>query len=79
MDDQNLLDLVESTDEETPSLSDKYESIILSVDDIMIAETRKEKSLGNLAKKFVDLLKNTPNGVININEVVDLHFYFFVS
>lgn len=79
MDDQNIMDLVESSDEETPSLSDKYESKVLSDEDMIIGKGRQEKSLGNLATKFTDLLRNSPDGVMHLNKVIDLHSYFFVS
>ncbi|VVC32066.1 E2F/DP family, winged-helix DNA-binding domain,E2F transcription factor, CC-MB domain,Winged helix- [Cinara cedri] len=68
MDDQNLIDLVESSDEETPSLSDKYESKILTVEDMLLGKGRQEKSLGNLATKFAELLRNSPDGVMHLNK-----------
>lgn len=71
MDDQNLIDLVESSDDETPSLSDKFESKILSVEDMLLGKGRQEKSLGNLATKFADLLRNSPDGVMHLNKVID--------
>lgn len=67
MDDQNLMDLVESSDEETPSFSK-----LLSVEDMLLGKGRQEKSLGNLATKFADLLRNSPDGVMHLNKVIYL-------
>lgn len=64
MDDQNLMDLVESSDDETPSLAK-----IMSVEDIL-GKGRQEKSLGNLATKFANLLRNSPDGVMHLNRVL---------
>lgn len=69
MDDQNTVDLVESSDEETQSLTK-----ILSVEDMLLGKGRQEKSLGNLATKFADLLRNSPDGVMHLNKVIN----FFV-
>jgi len=63
MEDQNIIDLVESSDEETPSLTK-----ILSVEEILLGKGRQEKSLGNLATKFADLLRNSPDGVMHLNK-----------
>lgn len=79
MDDQNIMELMESSDEETPSLPDKYESKILSDEDMPLGKGRQEKSLGSLAAKFAELLRNSPDGVMHLNTVVDLHSYLFVS
>lgn len=65
-----MMDLVESSDEETRSLSDKYGSKILSVEDMLSGKGRQEKSLGNLATKFADLLRNSPDGVMHLNKVI---------
>lgn len=69
MDDQNIMDLVESSDEESPSLSK-----ILSVEDMLLGKGRQEKSLGNLATKFADLLRNSPDGVMHLNKVIYMLF-----
>lgn len=69
MDDQNLLDLVESSDDDTQSLSDKYSSKLLTVEDMLLGKGRQEKSLGNLATKFAELLRNSPDGVMHLNKV----------
>lgn len=61
MDDQNMMDLVESSDDESPSLTN-----IMSVEDIL-GKGRQEKSLGNLATKFANLLRNSPDGVMHLN------------
>lgn len=74
MDDQNLMDLVESSDEETPS--DKYESKILSVEEMLLGKGRQEKSLGNLATKFAELLRNSPDGVMHLNKVNHNYFIY---
>jgi len=73
MDDQNIMDLVESSDEESPSLSK-----ILSVEDMLLGKGRQEKSLGNLATKFADLLRNSPDGVMHLNKVIDFLLLFFL-
>lgn len=78
MDDQNTVDLVESSDEETQSLTK-----ILSVEDMLLGKGRQEKSLGNLATKFADLLRNSPDGVMHLNKVisffsVNLHVLVFI-
>jgi len=65
MDDQNIMDLVESSDEESPSMSK-----ILSVEEMLLGKGRQEKSLGNLATKFADLLRNSPDGVMHLNKVI---------
>lgn len=66
---QNIMDLVESSDEESPSLSK-----MISVEDILLGKGRQEKSLGNLATKFADLLRNSPDGVMHLNKVIDKFF-----
>lgn len=71
MDAQSLLNILESSDDETqeetrPAPSDKNDSKI----DVPLAKGRQKKSLGNLAIRFADLLKNTPDGVMHINKVV---------
>ncbi|KAL4142114.1 hypothetical protein QTP88_004635 [Uroleucon formosanum] len=63
MDDQNIMDLVESSDEESQSMSK-----ILSVEEMLLGKGRQEKSLGNLATKFADLLRNSPDGVMHLNK-----------
>lgn len=63
MDDQNIMDLVVSSDDETPLLTK-----IMSVEDIL-GKGRQEKSLGNLATKFANLLRNSPDGVMHLNMV----------
>ncbi|XP_050520947.1 transcription factor E2F5-like [Daktulosphaira vitifoliae] len=69
MDDQNLLDLVDSSDDDdTQSLSDKYSSKVLTVEDMLLGKGRQEKSLGNLATKFAELLRNSPDGVMHLNK-----------
>lgn len=72
MDDQNIMELVESSDEESPSLTK-----IMSVEDILLGKGRQEKSLGNLATKFADLLRNSPDGVMHLNKVIDLLFFCY--
>jgi len=69
MDEQNIMELVESSDEESPSLSK-----ILSVEDMLLGKGRQEKSLGNLATKFADLLRNSPDGVMHLNKVIYVLF-----
>lgn len=69
MDNQNTADLLESSDEETQSLTK-----ILSVEDMLLGKGRQEKSLGNLATKFADLLRNSPDGVMHLNKVI---FFLF--
>jgi hypothetical protein len=66
-----LVDLVESSDEEIPSLSK-----MLSVEEMLLVKGRQEKSLGNLATKFADLLRNSPDGIMHLNKVI--HILFFV-
>lgn len=69
MDEQNLIDIVVSSDEEeSPSLSDNFSSKLMSVEDIL-GKGRQEKSLGNLATKFAELLRNSPDGVMHLNKV----------
>ncbi|XP_025410358.1 transcription factor E2F5-like isoform X2 [Sipha flava] len=58
-----LVDLVESSDEEIPSLSK-----MLSVEEMLLVKGRQEKSLGNLATKFADLLRNSPDGIMHLNK-----------
>lgn len=78
MDDKSVvIDLVESSDEETPSLCDKYGSKILSDEDILLGKGRQEKSLGNLAMKFADLLRNSPDGVMHLNKVIQKSFFHY--
>lgn len=69
MDDQNIMDLVESSDEESPLLSK------LLTEDLLLGKGRQEKSLGNLATKFADLLRNSPDGVMHLNKVIYLLFF----
>lgn len=71
MDDQNIMELVESSDEESPSLSK-----LMSVEDMLLGKGRQEKSLGNLATKFADLLRNSPDGVMHLNKVINLLFIY---
>lgn len=65
MDKQCIVDAVESSEEETQSLSK-----ILSIEEILLGKGRQEKSLGNLATKFADLLRNSPDGVMHLNKVI---------
>lgn len=62
------MDLVVSSDEEPdePQMLDN----ILSVEDLLLGKGRQEKSLGNLATKFADLLRNSPDGVMHLNKVI---------
>lgn len=73
MDDQNIMELVESSDEESPSLSK-----LMSVEDMLLGKGRQEKSLGNLATKFADLLRNSPDGVMHLNKVIYMLFFLFI-
>lgn len=66
-----LADLVESSDEEIPSMSK-----MLSVEEMLLVKGRQEKSLGNLATKFADLLRNSPDGVMHLNKVIHILFFF---
>jgi len=55
--------LVESTDDEQDLAN------LLSVDDdILSGRGRQEKSLGNLATKFANLLRNSPDGVMHLSK-----------
>lgn len=78
MDDQNTMELVESSDEEILSMSDKYGSKILSVEEMLLGKGRQEKSLGNLATKFAELLRNSPDGVMHLNKVTHHNFFYFM-
>lgn len=64
------MDLVVSSDEE-PDEPQILENI-LSVEDILLGKGRQEKSLGNLATKFADLLRNSPDGVMHLNKVISI-------
>lgn len=74
MDDQNIMELVESSDEESPSLSK-----LMSVEDMLLGKGRQEKSLGNLATKFADLLRNSPDGVMHLNKVINMFFFYLIK
>lgn len=68
MNNQRLIDLVVSSDED----ADESQTLdnILSVEDMLLGKGRQEKSLGNLATKFADLLRNSPDGVMHLNKVI---------
>jgi len=71
MDNQNIMDLVKSINEDTPSSSK-----LLSNKDIVLGKRRKNQSLGKLVLKFVDLLQNTSDGVMHLDKVIDLLLLF---
>lgn len=62
-----IADLVESSDDEIPSISK-----MMSVEEMLLVKGRQEKSLGNLATKFADLLRNSPDGVMHLNKVINV-------
>lgn len=67
MDDQSIMDLVKSINENARSSSK-----LLPDKDMVLDKGSQKKSLGNLAIKFVDLLQNSSNGEIQLDKVVDL-------
>lgn len=70
----NIVDLVESSDEEIPSMSK-----MLSVEEMLLVKGRQEKSLGSLATKFADLLRNSPDGVMHLNKVNHVNFFILTE
>ncbi|XP_050420088.1 transcription factor E2F5-like [Adelges cooleyi] len=62
MDEHSTMDLVESSDDDSQS------SKMLTVEEMLLGKGRQEKSLGNLATKFADLLRNSPDGVMHLNK-----------
>ncbi|XP_050061100.1 transcription factor E2F6-like isoform X3 [Aphis gossypii] len=63
MDDQNIMDLVKSINEETPSSSK-----LLSNKDTVLGKRQKNNKLGKLVLKFIDLLQNTSDGVMHLDK-----------
>ncbi|KAE9543892.1 hypothetical protein AGLY_001870 [Aphis glycines] len=63
MDDQNIMDLVKSINEETPSSSK-----VLSNKDIVLGKRKKNNTLGKLVLDFVNLLQNTSDGVMHLDK-----------
>lgn len=62
---RNVVEIVESSGDD----DDDDETVnMMSVEDIL-GRGRQEKSLGNLATKFADLLRNSPDGVMHLNKV----------
>jgi len=67
MDNQNIMDLVKSINEDTPSSSK-----LLSDKNKVLDKGRQKKSLSSLTIKFAEFLRNSPDGVINLNKVIEL-------
>ncbi|KAE9543944.1 hypothetical protein AGLY_001922, partial [Aphis glycines] len=64
MNNQNIMDLVKSINEETQSSSK-----LLSDKDKFLNKCRQKKSLISLTIQFAEFLRNTSDGVINLNKV----------
>lgn len=67
--DEHVIEVMESSDDdddETSSLAN-----MMAVEDIL-GRGRQEKSLGNLATKFAELLRNSPDGVMHLNKVFQI-------
>lgn len=79
MDAQSLIDILENSDDDSPASPDKHEEQPASFDDVPLAKGRQKKSLGNLATRFAELLRNTPDGVMHIDKVIDLLSYRFLK
>lgn len=65
-DPRSMVHLVESSDEDTGSVTK-----MMSVEDLL-SKGRQEKSLGNLATKFAELLRNSPDGTMHLNKVSNI-------
>lgn len=79
MDDQSAMELVRSSDEEISPLPDNYGSKILSAEEMLLEKGRQKKSLGNLTIEFTELLRNAPDGVMHLNEVIYHNLLYFIG